>query len=147
MELRKEHAGLTKEQEQLNKLVASEAAQWKAIGKEIRETRKTYGPDTEIGRRRTDFAVPPDVHESAFTEALVEREPITIVMSAKGWIRALKGHVADVTACPSRATTRSPTPSMRRPPPRSWCSPPTDASSRWMRPSSPAGAAMASPCA
>ncbi|TDT99210.1 DNA topoisomerase IV subunit A [Azorhizobium sp. AG788] len=100
MELRKEHAGLTKEQEQLNKLVASEAAQWKAIGKEIRETRKTYGPDTEIGRRRTDFAVPPDVHESAFTEALVEREPITIVMSAKGWIRALKGHVADVTGVP-----------------------------------------------
>ncbi|WP_188581181.1 DNA topoisomerase IV subunit A [Azorhizobium oxalatiphilum] len=97
MELRKEHDKLSKEQDQLNKLVASESAQWKAIGKEIRETQKLYGPDTAIGRRRTSFAVPPEVHESAFTEALVEREPVTIVVSAKGWIRALKGHVADVT--------------------------------------------------
>ncbi|QTL02385.1 DNA topoisomerase IV subunit A [Aquabacter sp. L1I39] len=97
MEIRKEHDALSREQDQLNKLVASESAQWKAIGTEIRQTRKTYGPDTEIGRRRTSFAAAPVLHEDAFTEALVEREPITVVVSQKGWIRALKGHQADVT--------------------------------------------------
>lgn len=97
MELRKEHDALSKEQEALNKLVASEGAQWKAIAKEIRETRKTYGPETELGRRRTTFAATPELGEDAFTEALVEREPITVVVSQKGWIRTLKGHVQDLS--------------------------------------------------
>ncbi|MGQ3674209.1 DNA topoisomerase IV subunit A [Xanthobacter sp. TB0139] len=96
MEIRREHDALTKEQDALNKLVASEGAQWKAIAKQIRETRKTYGPETEIGRRRTTFAAAPELAEEAFTEALVEREPITVVVSQKGWIRALKGHVQDL---------------------------------------------------
>ncbi len=97
MELRKEHDKLSKEQDQLNKLMGSEAAQWKAIAKEIAHTRKVYGPETEIGKRRTSFAPLPVFGEDAFTEALVEREPVTIVVSAKGWIRALKGHVPDLT--------------------------------------------------
>ena len=97
MEIRKEHDALTKEQDGLQKLVASDAAQWKAISREIRETRKKYGPETEIGRRRTTFAAAPTVHEDAFAEALVEREPVTIVVSQKGWIRALKGHVQDLS--------------------------------------------------
>ncbi len=97
MELRKEHDALSKEQEALNKLVASEGAQWKAIAKDIRETRKTYGPETELGRRRTTFAATPELGEDAFTEALVEREPITVVVSQKGWIRTLKGHVQDLS--------------------------------------------------
>ena len=96
MEIRKEHDALSKEQDQLTKLVGSEPAQWRAIGKQIRETRKEYGPETALGKRRTDFAVPPTLHEDAFTEALVEREPVTIVVSQKGWIRALKGHVPDL---------------------------------------------------
>ncbi|MFG1464840.1 DNA topoisomerase IV subunit A [Xanthobacter sp. DSM 24535] len=97
MEIRKEHDKLSKEQDQLNKLVGSEPAQWKAIGKEIRETHKRYGPDTAIGRRRTSFGVAPVFADEAFSEALVEREPVTIVVTQKGWIRALKGHVADVS--------------------------------------------------
>ncbi|MGE4372723.1 MAG: DNA topoisomerase IV subunit A [Xanthobacter sp.] len=96
MEISREHDALKKEQDALNKLVASEAAQWKAIAKQIRETRKTYGPETEIGRRRTTFAAAPELADEAFTEALVEREPITVVVSQKGWIRALKGHVQDL---------------------------------------------------
>ncbi|MGQ3671692.1 DNA topoisomerase IV subunit A [Xanthobacter sp. TB0136] len=98
MEIRKEHDALSKEQDGLNKLVASEAAQWKAIGKEIRETRKTYGPETALGKRRTTFAGVPEFGEEAFTEALVEREPITVVVSQKGWIRTLKGHVQDLSS-------------------------------------------------
>ncbi|MFG1426658.1 DNA topoisomerase IV subunit A [Roseixanthobacter glucoisosaccharinicivorans] len=97
MEIRKEHDKLSKEQDQLNKLVGSEPAQWKAIGKQIRETHKLYGPDTAIGRRRTSFGVAPVFDEDAFSEALVEREPVTIVVTQKGWIRALKGHVADLS--------------------------------------------------
>lgn len=98
MEIRKEHDALSKEQDQLNKLVGSEAAQWKAISKQIKDTRKLYGPETELGRRRTTFAAAPEIREDAFTEALVEREPITVVVSAKGWVRALKGHVQDLSA-------------------------------------------------
>ncbi len=98
MELRKEYDALSKEQEALNTLVESEDSQWKAITKEIRETRKTYGPETELGRRRTTFAATPELGEDAFTEALVEREPITVVISQKGWIRALKGHVQDLSS-------------------------------------------------
>ncbi len=97
MEIRKEHDALSKEHDQLAKLLASEAAQWRSIAKEIRETRKAYGPETELGRRRTSFAAAPEIHEDAFTEALVEREPITVVVSAKGWIRALKGHVPELS--------------------------------------------------
>ncbi|MBB6309860.1 DNA topoisomerase IV subunit A [Xanthobacter tagetidis] len=97
MEIKKEHDALSEEQDKLNKLVGSEGAQWRTIAKEIRETRKTYGPETAIGRRRTTFAAAPTVHEDAFTEALVEREPVTVVVSQKGWIRALKGHVQDLS--------------------------------------------------
>jgi len=97
MEIRKEHDALVKEQDGLTRLVGSQALQWKSIAKEIRETRKTYGPETAIGRRRTSFAEAPVLHEDAFTEALVEREPVTVVVSAKGWIRALKGHVQDLS--------------------------------------------------
>ena len=65
---------------------------------QIRETRKKFGPETPLGRRRTTFAEAPaaaDVERAS--AALVEREPITIVVSEKGWIRALKGHVADLS--------------------------------------------------
>ena len=98
MEIRKEHDALSKEKDTLTKLVGSEAAQWRTISKEIRDTRKLYGPETELGRRRTTFASAPEIREDAFTEALVEREPITVVVSAKGWVRALKGHVQDLSA-------------------------------------------------
>ncbi|MFG1479558.1 DNA topoisomerase IV subunit A [Xanthobacter sp. V4C-4] len=97
MEIRKEHDALSKEQEALNTLVGSEDAQWKAIAKQIRETRKTYGPDTALGKRRTTFAAAPELGEEAFAQALVEREPITVVVSQKGWIRALKGHQQDLS--------------------------------------------------
>ena len=59
---------------------------------EIREVRKTFGPDTALGRRRTTFAEAPDTSDIDFAEAMVEREPITVIVSEKGWIRAMKGH-------------------------------------------------------
>jgi topoisomerase-4 subunit A len=93
MEIRREHEKLAKEQKGLNALMASEAKRWAAIGKEIEETRRKFG-DGPLGARRTTAgaALPAvAVDESAF----VEREPLTVVLSEKGWIRALKGHLAE----------------------------------------------------
>ena len=93
MEIKREHEKLSKEQKGLQALLASTAKQWAAIGKEIEETRKKFG-DGALGARRTAIGsgLPAvAVDESAF----IEREPLTVVLSEKGWIRALKGHLAE----------------------------------------------------
>ncbi|GAB4068979.1 DNA topoisomerase IV subunit A [Ancylobacter sonchi] len=97
-EIRKEHDALSKEKDGIEKLLGSEARQWKTVAWQISETRKAFGPDTELGRRRTDFGEAAAHGADAVSEALVEREPITVVVSQKGWIRALKGHVADLSS-------------------------------------------------
>jgi topoisomerase-4 subunit A len=92
MEIRKEHKKLSTEQKALQTLLGSEKARWKKLAEEIEVTRARFGTETPLGRRRTDIAAVPDavvVDERAF----LEREPITVILSAKGWIRALKGHV------------------------------------------------------
>jgi topoisomerase IV subunit A len=99
MELRKEFDNLTIEKGQIEGLLGDEAKQWKTIAWEIREVKKKFGPDTKIGKRRTTFADKPEgMANIDISEALVEREPITVVLSDKGWIRALKGHVSDLTS-------------------------------------------------
>jgi topoisomerase-4 subunit A len=98
MELRKEHAELTEEKGEVEKLIASESLQWKTIAWQIRELKKTYGLNTKLGKRRTTFEQAPETADVDLTELLVEREPVTIVVSQKGWIRALKGHVEDVSS-------------------------------------------------
>ena len=94
-EIRTEHDGLKKEEAGLARLLKSEDAQWDRIAEEIRAVRGKYGKKTELGRRRTDFASPPEVDVDV-EEALVEREPVTVVCSEKGWIRALKGHITEL---------------------------------------------------
>ncbi len=96
MEIRAERDALLAERDGLQALLASEDAQWSRISDEIREVRKTFGKDAPGGARRTTFADAPDVEEVSF-EAMIEREPITVVCSAMGWIRAMKGHL-DPTA-------------------------------------------------
>lgn len=96
IELRREHDELTKEKAGIEKLLASEAVQWKTISWEIAQVKKEFGKDTPLGRRRTTFGEATEHDLSAIAEALVEREPITVVVSEKGWIRALKGHVQDL---------------------------------------------------
>ena len=95
MALRKEQKALTEEKGSIETLLASEKKQWQAVAYEIRDVRKKFGPDTKLGRRRTTFEIPPEI-EVELAEALIEREPVTILISQKGWIRALKGHVADL---------------------------------------------------
>jgi len=92
IEIKSEHTALTTERRTLKALLKSDDAQWKRISEEIREVRTTFGPKTDLGRRRTQFAAAPTVDIEA-VEAQVEREPITVVCSEKGWIRAMKGHL------------------------------------------------------
>ncbi len=94
IEIRKEHEALTAEQGELQALLASDEQQWQTIAGQIRDTRKAFGPDTDLGRRRTRFADAPAV-EIDLEQAMIEKEPVTVVCSDKGWIRAMKGHLAD----------------------------------------------------
>jgi topoisomerase-4 subunit A len=97
IEIRKEFDGLSAEKKQIETLLASEAKQWQAIRWEVGNIRKRFGLDTEIGRRRTDFAAAPDHDDADIHHAMVEKEPITVVVSEKGWLRALKGHLTDLS--------------------------------------------------
>ena len=97
MELKREFDDLTREKAGIEELLGSETQQWTAIKAQIRAVKKTFGPETKLGRRRTTLQNPPDVAGIDFTSALVEREPVTVIVSKMGWIRALKGHVADIS--------------------------------------------------
>jgi topoisomerase-4 subunit A len=97
IELRKEHEDLTAEKAGIEKLLGSQALQWKTVAWEIGNVKKAFSKETPLGRRRTTFGESVEVDETAIVEALVEREPITVVVSEKGWIRALKGHVQDLS--------------------------------------------------
>ncbi|GAB5470799.1 MAG: DNA topoisomerase IV subunit A [Rhodospirillales bacterium] len=92
MEIKREQEALLIEQADLEELMAEPKRQWSAIGKEIGQIAKQFGSNTELGRRRTEIAAPPDPI-TVPVEAFVEREPITVLCSAKGWIRAAKGHL------------------------------------------------------
>ncbi|MBX3502951.1 MAG: DNA topoisomerase IV subunit A [Alphaproteobacteria bacterium] len=97
IEIKRENKALTEERKGLKALLADEKAQWQSIAGEIQELRRKYGAKTEEGRRRTEVAdapVPIDVP----IEAFVEKEPVTVVCSEKGWIRAAKGHLEPTAA-------------------------------------------------
>jgi topoisomerase IV subunit A len=93
MEIRKEHKALTRERKDIQALLADETLRWTRISGEIEDTRKKFG-DGALGARRTVVGEVPVALEVA-THAFVEREPITAILSEKGWIRAVKGHVAE----------------------------------------------------
>jgi topoisomerase IV subunit A len=103
MEIRTEDKNLRKERAELKKLLGSEEEQWKSVAGEIKKIRETFGPKTALGKRRTTFAEAPQHDEAAIEEAMVEREPITVVVSEKGWIRALRGHVSDLSGVAFKA--------------------------------------------
>ena len=96
-EIRGEHKKLSGERKDLKALLKSEELQWDAIADEVRETKKKFGGKTELGRRRTELADAPAEIEHTMDD-FVEREPVTIVLSEKGWIRAAKGHLDDKAA-------------------------------------------------
>jgi topoisomerase-4 subunit A len=95
MEIRAEDKALREERTKLKALIGSTAQQWKTIAAQIKQLKETFGPKTAIGKRRTTFGIAPAHDEAAIEEAMVVREPVTVVVSDKGWIRALRGHVTD----------------------------------------------------
>ena len=98
IEIRTEHDALSKERAELIEMLGSEDLQWQRIAQEIREIYKIFGPDTELGRRRSQFGEASDRDIEDINLAMVEREPVTLVLSEKGWIRALKGHISDLSS-------------------------------------------------
>ena len=91
VEIRSEHSKLEGERAEIKSLLASPELQWIAVGDKLVVIKKQFGQLTELGKRRTRFGEAP-ISEVVPIEAMIEKEPITVVCSKRGWIRALKGH-------------------------------------------------------
>ncbi len=96
IEIRREHEELTLEKAGIEAILADEKKRKDVIASEIQAVRKTFGANTALGERRTAISGAP-VAAVVPLEALVEKEPVTVVLSDKGWIRALKGHIEDTS--------------------------------------------------
>ncbi len=96
MEIKNEHSKLSEEKAGLEALLASEELRWSRIREEVEQTREKFGKKTELGKRRTEIGDAPQEIDVPL-EALIEREPITVICSRMGWIRALKGHTTDIS--------------------------------------------------
>ncbi|MGA0606975.1 DNA topoisomerase IV subunit A [Phenylobacterium sp. VNQ135] len=92
MEIRREHAELSEERDGIVKMLASDKAQWKLVGEGLRHVKARLG---DLNVRRSAFAEAPQIDTEAALEAMIVREPITIILSERGWIRAAKGRVED----------------------------------------------------
>jgi topoisomerase-4 subunit A len=96
IEIKAEHNKLSDERRELKALLKSDDLKRERIAEEIKVTRERYSKKTEIGRRRSSFADAPEITID-LDAALIEKEPITVILSEKGWIRALKGHQDDLS--------------------------------------------------
>jgi topoisomerase IV subunit A len=103
IEIRREDKELHAERKAIKALLGSEKEQWKRVADEIRALRTKFGPTTALGKRRTSFAQAPAHDDVAIEQALFEREPITVVVSEKGWIRTLRGTVTDFSGVAFKA--------------------------------------------
>lgn len=92
-QIREEYDELSEEKAGLEELLGNEGKRWLAIAAEIRQMKEKFGKKTALGRRRTEFSEVAEEIEVPL-EALIEKEPITVILSQKGWIRSLKGHVS-----------------------------------------------------
>jgi topoisomerase-4 subunit A len=93
LELKREHTALEKERRGLVALLASDALRWKRIGEEVTAIRDQFGAGS-LGTRRTTLAGVPDAVDVT-AEIAIEREPLTVILSEKGWVRAVRGHLTD----------------------------------------------------
>ncbi len=92
MEIRREHAELAEERDGIQAMLASDKAQWKLVGQGLKDTKAQLA---DLNVRRSTFAEAPQIDTEAALEAMIVREPITIILSERGWIRAAKGRVED----------------------------------------------------
>ncbi|OYW14243.1 MAG: DNA topoisomerase IV subunit A, partial [Rhodospirillales bacterium 12-54-5] len=91
MEIKKEHKELKAEQKALKELLKDESARWSFIADEVKATKKRFGANKALSTRRTELTEAPTITNISF-DAFIEKEPLTVVCSEKGWIRAFKGH-------------------------------------------------------
>jgi topoisomerase-4 subunit A len=96
MEIKGEHKELSAEKKSLNALLKDEDLQWQKIAEQIKETKADFGGKTALGKRRTELGDAPTAVIVPI-EALIEKEPVTVVLSDKGWIRCMKGHRDDLS--------------------------------------------------
>jgi topoisomerase-4 subunit A len=94
-EIRKEFDALSTEKAGIEALLGSEAKQWKTVRWEVEKVRDKFSTATELGRRRTGFDAAPERDLGEIHQAMIEKEPVTVIVSEKGWLRAMKGHLAD----------------------------------------------------
>ena len=94
MEIKTENDALSAERKTINKLLKDEEQRWKTIADEVTEIKEKFGPKTVLGKRRTAIGSAPTAVVVPL-EAMIEREPVTVVCSEMGWIRAIKGHLSD----------------------------------------------------
>jgi len=97
LELKTENDALAAEKAEIEGLLGSEKKQWAVIAEQVKGIRDTYGPKTDIGKRRTTFADAPDL-DIDFATAFIVKEPVTVILSKKGWIRAMKGKLEDISS-------------------------------------------------
>ncbi len=97
IEIKTEFDKLAFEKSGLESLLGSVKKQWDKVADQIKAVRETYGLKTELGARRTTFADQPEM-DIDFAQAFIQKEPVTVVLSEKGWIRAMKGHVSDASS-------------------------------------------------
>jgi topoisomerase-4 subunit A len=96
IEIRAEHDKLSKERREIKSLLKSDDQQWERIADEVKATREAYSRKTQLGRRRTTFADAPAI-EFDLEQAMIEKDPVTVILSEKGWIRAMRGHMDDLS--------------------------------------------------
>lgn len=97
LELKTENDALAAEKAEIEGLLGSEKKQWAVIAGQVKDIRDTYGPKTDIGKRRSTFADAPDL-DIDFATAFIVKEAVTVILSEKGWIRAMKGKVDDMSS-------------------------------------------------
>jgi topoisomerase-4 subunit A len=92
IEIRREHAELSVERDTIQSLLGSAQRQWTEVKRQLKAAREVFGPKSRMGGRRSGFGEAVEASDEAVLEALIVREPVTVILSKMGWIRALKGH-------------------------------------------------------
>ena len=92
IEIRREHKELAEEKREIEQLLGSTGRQWTEVKRQLKAAREIFDPGKKLGKRRSNFDVAKEIDTEAALEALIVKEPVTVVLSEKGWIRALKGH-------------------------------------------------------
>ncbi|WP_404404443.1 DNA topoisomerase IV subunit A [Pelagibacterium halotolerans] len=111
IEIRTEFDKLTEEKGHIEILLGSEKRQWGEVRKQVEQLKKDFpkersGIPDPVGARRTQLAEAPQTDLADIETAMIEREPITVILSEKGWIRALKGHTSDVAGVAFKSDDR-----------------------------------------